>query len=112
MIATRQPPTTTTPMPRPLAKLARRPWRGVAVLALLAIAPKCVVCLAAASAGLGALLGLTGPQLCGASSDPSAEPPFAWTTALAWCGVAIAFALFALFSVLAALRANRTVAAP
>jgi hypothetical protein len=96
-------------MSSPLAKLARRPWRGVAALALLAVAPKCVVCLVGAYAGLGALLGLAGPELCGAPADPSADAPHAWATKLAWCGVILALGLF---SVLAALRANRTLAAP
>jgi hypothetical protein len=36
--------------------------------ALLALAPKCVLCLLA-YAGLGAALGLGGPELCGASGD-------------------------------------------
>lgn len=58
----------------------RHPWRAAAALALLALAPKCVVCLAA-YVGLGALLGLGGPEICGAPAD--------WTTVLAACGVAI-----------------------
>lgn len=36
--------------------------------ALLALAPKCVLCLLA-YAGLGAALGLSGPEICGATSS-------------------------------------------
>jgi len=38
--------------------------------ALLALAPKCVLCLLA-YAGLGAALGLGGPELCGGTSSPT-----------------------------------------
>jgi hypothetical protein len=41
-------------------------WRGFAALGLLALAPKCLLCLAA-WLGLGTLLGIGGPELCGAS---------------------------------------------
>jgi hypothetical protein len=45
---------------------------GATVLALM---PKCLLC-AMAYVGLGAALGLTGPELCGAT--PSAVPAWGW----------------------------------
>lgn len=53
-----------------LAELCRRPWRGIAALAFIAVVPKCVACLAA-YVGLGAMLGLGGPELCGAPTESS-----------------------------------------
>ncbi len=52
----------------------RGPWRGLATLALLAVAPKCALCLVS-WLGLAAALGLAGPEICGASaSAPNADP--------------------------------------
>ena len=50
----------------------RGPVRWLGGGALLALAPKCLVCLAA-YAGVGALFGvrLGGPELCGAAAGPS-----------------------------------------
>ena len=45
-----------------------RGWLIPAVL--LALAPKCVLCLLA-YAGLAAVLGLGGPEICGAVGDPT-----------------------------------------
>ena len=59
MIATR--------MPRLLAELRRRPVRSLGPVALLALAPKCGMCVLA-YAGLGAALGLSGPEVCGATA--------------------------------------------
>jgi hypothetical protein len=56
-----------------LTEFFRRPWRGLAAITLLAFAPKCIVCLAV-YAGLGTVLGLGGPELCGAPADPSHAP--------------------------------------
>lgn len=53
-----------------LADSLRLPWRSIAALALLAVAPKCVACLVA-YIGLGAALGLGGPELCGVAAAPS-----------------------------------------
>ena len=53
-------------------------------MALLALTPKCVFCVLA-YVGLGAALGLSGPELCGAASSNS---PVSWVTPLAWLGVA------------------------
>ena len=57
-------------MPSRPANALRRPWRGLAALTVLALTPKCVVCLAA-YLGLVTALGLGGPEICGASSNPS-----------------------------------------
>jgi hypothetical protein len=51
--------------------------------ALLALTPKCVLCVLA-YAGLGTALGLGGPELCGVAGDSS----LSWATVLAWFGVA------------------------
>ena len=56
------------PQPPEVRRFARgRGWLFPA--ALLALAPKCVLCVLA-YAGLGALLGLSGPELCGGTADP------------------------------------------
>lgn len=69
-------------MLRRVARFFLRPWRGIAALALLTVAPKCIVCVTA-YLGLGTLFGLRGPELCGASTGT----PFAWTGTLAVCGL-------------------------
>lgn len=51
-------------MPPRIANILRRPWRALVALTLLVVAPKCVLCLAA-YIGLGAALGLGGPEFCG-----------------------------------------------
>jgi hypothetical protein len=63
----------------------RRPVRWSAPLALLALAPKCLLCLAG-YAGIGAALGLGGPELCGATGGS----PGAWVMALALPGMGLA----------------------
>jgi hypothetical protein len=65
------------------AEFPRRAVRWLWPATLLAIAPKCVLC-GLAYAGLGAALGLGGPEICGAS----AASPISWATSLAWLGVA------------------------
>ena len=61
--------------------------------ALLALVPKCVLCLIA-YAGLGAALGVGGPEICGAS--PSTGSSEMWASSLAWFGGALGvIALFA-----------------
>lgn len=57
--------------------------------ALLAAAPKCALCLLAYT-GLGAALGLAGPELCGATAPPD------WLLWLAVGGGAALLARFAL----------------
>jgi len=54
--------------------------------ALLALAPKCLVCVAV-YAGLGASLGLGGPEICGARADSPATLAFS----LVWLGLAAGF---------------------
>ena len=48
--------------------MCRHSFHTLAPFALLALAPKCLVCLAV-YAGLGVALGLTGPELCGAPAS-------------------------------------------
>jgi hypothetical protein len=72
------------PSPRTeLPPLCHRAARWLLPAALLALAPKCVLCVLA-WAGLGSALGLVGPELCGGSGGLFAS----WATALAWLGVA------------------------
>ncbi|ATC65001.1 hypothetical protein CMV30_14080 [Nibricoccus aquaticus] len=60
-----------------------RAVRWLLSAALLALTPKCVVCVAA-YLGAGAALGLGGPQWCGPATG--ASPAVSWMTALAWIG--------------------------
>ena len=60
----------------PCREFFRRPARWLPGVALLALTPKCLLC-AAAYLGLGAALGLGGPEICGA-------PASIWATLLAW----------------------------
>src|SRR5438105_1274863 len=75
--------TTSRPMSSPHAKSLRRTRaaRWLAPAALLALTPKCLLCVLA-YAGLGAALGLGGPEICGAS----AGSPASWASSLAWLG--------------------------
>ena len=70
-------------MPSPRIEISRRVIRWLWPAALLALAPKCVLCLLA-YAGLGAAFGVGGPEICGASAGASA----AWASTLPWLGVA------------------------
>lgn len=80
MIATKNPPVRTR-----LVEFLRRRGRWLTGAALLALVPKCLLCLAA-YAGLGAALGLAGPELCGAVADS----PSRWPEMLAVAGAALA----------------------
>jgi len=71
----------------------RRAVRWLLPAALLALTPKCVMCVVA-YVGLGAALGLGGPELCGASANATAS----WMTSLAWLGVAGAFGAMGCFA--------------
>jgi hypothetical protein len=62
---------------------SRRAIRWLVPTALLALMPKCVVCVLA-YVGIGAALGLGGPEWCRAGGNAR----FAWMTVLAWAGVA------------------------
>lgn len=70
-------------MSSPRAEFSRRAVRWLWPAALLALTPKCLLCLLA-YAGVGAALGLSGPELCG--TTPGA--PSTWTSSLAWLGLA------------------------
>lgn len=69
-------------MPPPRPELSRRAVRWLWPAALLALTPKCVLCVLA-YAGLGASLGLVGPEICGATTGATN----AWVSALAWLGL-------------------------
>ncbi|MGH7959336.1 MAG: hypothetical protein ACREH8_20330 [Opitutaceae bacterium] len=60
-----------------------RAGRWLLPAALLALAPKCMLCVLA-YVGLGTALGLSGPELCSAASDS----PASWATSFAWLGLA------------------------
>jgi hypothetical protein len=78
--------TATTKSPRrQLAKIVQRPHRWLAVVAFLALMPKCVLCVLA-YAGIGAALGL-GAELCGAPGSVKD----AWPWSLALPGIALGF---------------------
>ncbi|MEO7414239.1 MAG: hypothetical protein ABIZ81_12870 [Opitutaceae bacterium] len=70
-------------MPSRCLEFSRRAFRWVWPTALLALAPKCLLCLAA-YAGLGATLGLGGPEVCGGSNGGLGS----WASSLAWLGLA------------------------
>ena len=70
-------------MPSRRTEFCSRAVRWLWPTALLALAPKCVLCVLA-YAGLGASIGLGGPEICGAT----AGSPASWAAALAWLGVA------------------------
>lgn len=55
-------------MPAPRAKFPRRAAQWLATTALIAIAPKCALCVVG-YAGLGAVIGFSGPEICGGSVD-------------------------------------------
>jgi len=79
MIATISPP---MHLHRP--KFSRRAVRWLWPAALLALTPKCLLCVLA-YAGLGAALGAGGPEICGGSAESLAT----WATVLAWLGLAL-----------------------
>jgi hypothetical protein len=65
-----------------LADILRRPGSWLATGALVALAPKCLLCVIA-YAGLGTLFGLGGPEICGASSGAATS----WASWLPLSGV-------------------------
>jgi hypothetical protein len=72
--------------------------------ALLALTPKCVLCVLA-YVGFGAALGLGGPEICGGSVDS----PASWASTLAWLGVAGALGAFGLLVCCPCVRLRRRV---
>lgn len=59
--------------------------------ALLALAPKCALCVLA-YIGLGAALGLGGPEFCGGAREHGSAA--AWIFSLAWIASAVACGVF------------------
>jgi hypothetical protein len=53
-------------------RLVNRPLPRLAAVVLMALAPKCLVCMAA-YVGLGGALGLVGPEICGGTAAPAAS---------------------------------------
>jgi hypothetical protein len=68
----------------PRAEVLRRAARWLTPAAALALMPKCLLCLLA-YAGLGAALGLGGPEICGAPSGSAGS----WMSSLALPGVVL-----------------------
>ncbi len=64
-------------MSPPRIEFSRRAVRWILPAALLALTPKCVLCVLA-YAGLGAALGVGGPEICGATNGSSWAAPLAW----------------------------------
>jgi hypothetical protein len=84
----------TTNMKPPKSSKPRRRTAGwLAGSALLALSPKCFLCLAA-YAGFGTVLGLGGPELCG--DGPSVVSIWVWWLALA--GAALGAAALGVFT--------------
>jgi hypothetical protein len=71
-------------MPRSLPDFRRRSSLWLAVSALLALTPKCLLCVLA-YAGIGAALGLGGPEMCGAPAGSTGS----WASALALSGITL-----------------------
>jgi hypothetical protein len=59
----------------PLSERLRRRCRWLIPAALLALTPKCILCVLA-YAGLGAALGTGGLEICGAPADPAGNWPW------------------------------------
>ena len=76
-------------MPESLRQRLVRARGWVVPAAVLALAPKCILCVLA-YAGLGAALGLGGRELCGASGDAAGR----WATWLPALGAAVGVAGF------------------
>jgi hypothetical protein len=88
---------TATTLSRRLAEILRPRLRWLAPATLAALAPKCLLCVAA-YAGLGAALGLGGREMCGTT----AASPGAWASPLGVLGAALA-----VFGVLAGIGRRR-----
>ena len=74
----------------PLSDSLRRLRGWLIPAALLALTPKCVLCLLA-YAGMGGALGLSGPELCGATDGPTGYGlPVVLGAALGSAGLAVA----------------------
>ncbi len=71
-------------MPRSLPDFRRHSSLWLAVSALLALTPKCLLCVLA-YAGIGAALGLGGPEMCGVPASSTGS----WVSALTLAGVTL-----------------------
>jgi hypothetical protein len=87
------------PIPSQPAGLPRRAARWLLPAALLALTPKCLLCVLA-YAGLGAALGIGGLEICGA---PGGSPAF-WESSQVWLGFA---GVLGMFGILASYRRAR-----
>ncbi len=70
-----------------LSEIVRRPVRSLVPAALVALAPKCVVC-GLAYAGIGAALGFGAPKICGSTASSWG----AWGSSPALFGIALGIA--------------------
>lgn len=86
-----------------LASRVGRAVRWLLPTALLALTPKCLLCVAA-YVGLGAALGLGGPEMCGA---PAGLTP-SWASSLAWLGGAAGLGVIGWLTSCGRLRAGPT----
>ena len=77
---------TSTRMKRWLAEPIRRRPLGLACAAIVAIAPKCLLCVLA-YAGAGAAFGIGGPEICGGTNAASRGWAFALVACVAVAGV-------------------------
>jgi hypothetical protein len=76
--------TTSPPMSSRLREFSRRSARWLLPAALLALVPKCLLCVLAYT-GLGVALGFGGPEICGASTSIVGG----WTVWLSALGLAV-----------------------
>ena len=74
------------------SEMVRRPLRSLVPLALVALAPKCVVC-GLAYAGIGAALGFGAPKLCGSTAGSWG----AWGSSPVLFGIALGIAAMLAF---------------
>ena len=81
-------------MPRQRTEFSRAHVRWLGAAALVALAPKCFLCVLA-YVGVGTALGLNGPEICGGAGDT----PHLWTTWLAFIGITAAAVSASVFGV-------------
>lgn len=74
-------------------EFSRRAVRWLLPAAVLALTPKCLLCVVA-YVGLGAALGLGGSEICGASAGSAAS----WAWSLAWLGAVGGLAIYGLIA--------------
>jgi hypothetical protein len=75
-------------------RISRGAIRWLLPAALLALTPKCVMCVLA-YIGAGATLGIGGPEWCSLEGDGS----FPWMTMLAWAGGTGVFAVLGVLAI-------------